>query len=92
MNWDSSSAKVDYGPTSLTRFGMIAEPLAPEKSIGDALVDKDAEAPKLCLSPVEMRTPTATDGSLPIGIASTATRTNFSPSPLWSFFPRRDEF
>ena len=31
-NGDCSSARVDYGPTSLTSFGMKAEPpLAPEK-------------------------------------------------------------
>ena len=43
---DSSSAKkVDIGPTSSTSFGMKAEPPAlPLRD--DALVDKDAAAPK----------------------------------------------
>ena len=55
-NGDISSATVDDGPTSLTRFGMIAEPLlmAPEKCICDALVNEGAEAPKPHLSPVEV--------------------------------------
>ena len=41
-NGDSCSGRDDDGPTSLTSFGMIAEPLlkAPEKCIGDALVNK----------------------------------------------------
>ena len=43
-----SSARIDGGPTSLTSFGMIVEPLllALEKYIGDALVNKGTEAPK----------------------------------------------
>ena len=78
MNGDSSFARVDFVSTSLTSFGMIAEPPAPEKSIGDALVDKDAEELKPCLLPVEMRTPTAAGGLLPAGTASTGMRTIFS--------------
>ena len=69
MNGDSSSARVDDDPTSLTSFIVIAEPPAPEKSIGDALVDKGAEAPKSCLSTIEMRTPTAAGDLLPAGTA-----------------------
>ena len=83
---DSSSAKkrVDAGPTSLTSFGMIAEPPALPCWDG-ALVDKNAEAPKPCLLPVEMRTPPGAAGLLPTGTASTAMRTIFSrPLPSWT--------
>ena len=42
---DSSSVRVEDGPTSLTCFGKIVGPvLAPEKFIVDALVGEDAEA------------------------------------------------
>ena len=82
---DSCSAKrVDPGLTSLTSFGKIAEPtLAPEKCTSDALVDKSAAVPKACLSPVEIRTLTATGGLLPTGTASTAMRIIVS-RPLFS--------
>ena len=90
MNVDSSPARVNYGPTRLTIFGMIAEPPAPEKSIGNALVDKGAEARKLCLSPGEMRTPTAVGGLVPAGTTSTAMRTIFLSSPRWSFCPTEE--
>ena len=43
----------------------------------DAMVDKGAAAPKLCLSREEMRTPTAAGGSLPVGTPSTVMRTYF---------------
>ena len=82
---DNSAARVDGGPTSLTSVDMRAEPPAPEKSIGDVLVDKGAEATKPCLSPVEMRTPTAAGGLLPAGKASTAMGTIFSqPLSFWA--------
>ena len=55
---------VDDEPTSLTSFGNIAEPLAPEKGIGDALVNEDAEAPKPYLSPVKVHMLTSTSGDL----------------------------
>ena len=58
LNGDSSSARVDDGPTSLISFGMIGESLALPIFRDDALVDKGAEAPKSYRSPVEMRTPT----------------------------------
>ena len=77
LNRDNSSARVNDGPTSLTRFGMIAEPLALPIFGDDALVDKGAEAPKPCLSLVETRTPPAADGLLPTGTASTAMRGPF---------------
>ena len=74
---DSCSAKmVQVGPTSSTSFGMKAEPSA-LPSRDDVLVDKNAAAPKPCLSPVEMRTLTGTGDLLPPGKASTATRIVF---------------
>ena len=81
-NEDISSARVDDGPTSLTSFSMIAEPSAPENSIGDGLVGKGAEAPKPCISSVEMRTPTAAGGLLPASTASTAMKGIF-PRPFF---------
>ena len=62
---DSCSAKrVDAGPTGLTSFGMAAEPPALLRK-DEVLVDKGAEAPKPCLSIVEIRTLIATGGLLP---------------------------
>ena len=84
MNGDSSSARrFDDGPTSLTRFDMIAEPPAlPWRD--DALVDKGAKAPKPCLSPVHMCTLTTAGGLLPVGTTATAMRTIF-PRPLFTW-------
>ena len=82
---DSSSAKrVDAGLTSSTSFGMIPEPpTLPRRD--DALVDKGAEAPKPCISPVKMRTLTAAGGLLPACTASTAMMTIFSRAlPSWT--------
>ena len=51
---------------------------SPVLPCGDgARVDKGAEAPNLCLSPVEMHTLTAAGGLLPAGTASTAMMTSF---------------
>ena len=86
-NEDSSSARVDDGPTSLTSFSMIDEPLltTPEKCIGDVLVNKDAEASKPNIPTVEVRKlPSAAGGLLPAGPASTAMRAIF-PRPLFSW-------
>ena len=69
--------------TSSTSFGMKAEPSA-LPCWDEVLVDKGAAAPKPCLSPVEMRTPTATGGLLPAGIASSAMIIIFS-RPLLSW-------
>ena len=70
---DSCSAKRAGGSrTSSTRLGMTAEPLTlPRRDA--ALVDKGAEAPKLCLSPVEVSTLTAAGGLLPASTATTVT-------------------
>ena len=78
---DSSFAKVDIGPASLTSFGMMIEPPA-LTSRDDALVDEGATAPKPCFSPVEMYTLTAAEGLLPAGTAFTTTRTIFYQPPL----------
>ena len=85
---DSSSSRVDDGSTYLTGFVMIAESLlmAPEKCIGDALVDEGAKASKVHLPPVEVRMlSSAAGGLLPAGTPSTVMRTIFSsPLPSWS--------
>ena len=88
----SSTRRVDNGPTSLTSFGKIAEPpLAPETCIGDALVNKGAEAPKPHLPPVKVRMlSSAAGGLLPAGTASTAMSTLFPPPSLWNFCPTED--
>ena len=55
-NRDSFSAKkVQDDPKSSTTFGMKAEPPA-LSCRDDVLVENGAAAPKLCLSPLEMRT------------------------------------
>ena len=77
--WDSCSVnRVDPGLMCLTSFGDDSTgPPTLSCSRDNALVDNGAAAPKLCLSPLEMRTPTAAGGLLPAGIASTASRTTF---------------
>ena len=77
-NGESSSARLDDGLTTLTNFGMIAKPPAPEKYISDALVNKGAETPKphLPLRKVGILS-SAAGGLLSAGTASTATRTIF---------------
>ena len=58
---DISSVRIDGDPMSQTNFGDLDQPLAaPEKRMGDALVDKGTEAPKPRLSSAEMRMPTPT--------------------------------
>ena len=83
MHGDSFSAnRVDPDPMCSTSFGVKAEPLAlPCRD--DVLVENGAAAPKSCLSPLEMRSPTAAGGLLPAGMASTATRITFHQLPLW---------
>ena len=82
---DSCSAKkVDPDPMCLTSLGDDSTgPPAFSCTTDDALVDNGAVTPKPCLSPVEMRTPTAAGGLHPDGTASTAMRTIFS-RPLFS--------
>ena len=84
-NEDSSSARVDDGPTNLTSFGMTTEPLlvAPEKGIGDNLDNKSAEAPKPHLPLMEVyMLPSTAGGLLPAGTASAAMGNIFFPTPL----------
>ena len=81
---DSSFARVDDGSTCLTSFGMIAESLllAPEKCVGDALVNIGGEAPKPHFPPVDVRMLlSAAGGLLVTSPASTALRAIFSPPP-----------
>ena len=81
----SSNARVDDSLTSLTSFGKIAKFLlkASEKCIGDALVKKGVEAPKLHRLPLEERfQPPVAGGLIPV---ATNQRTIFLPSPhSWS--------
>ena len=83
MHEDSCTAqRVQDGPkTNSTSIGMMAEPPAlPCRD--DVLVETDHASPKSCVPSLEMRTTTATDGLLPTGEASTATKTTFNESPL----------
>ena len=57
-------------------------PRAPPCSGENALVDNGAVPPKLCLPSLEMHSPTAAGGLLPIGEASIATRPTFNQPPL----------
>ena len=50
-----SSACIEKDPMTLTSFGNIAEPLAPEINVDDALLNEGAEALKSHSPPVEMR-------------------------------------
>ena len=90
---DILSALVDDDPPSCTSLGNIAEPLAPEKSIGDALVNEGAEAPKPYFSPVKVRMLTFTACGLQHASSAPATlRTIFPPQPLpWSFCEETEE-
>ena len=89
-NGDSCSAqRVDAGPTSLTSFGMKTEPPALPRRDG-LLVNKGAQAPKPCLSPLEMRTLTASGGLRSVGTASTAMRTISHQPPLYNFSPTKE--
>ena len=79
MHGDSGSAHwVDPNPMCSTSFGgdCIGPPALP-CSEDDALVGKGTAAPKSCLSPLEMLSPTAAGGLLPAGKTSTATKTTF---------------
>ena len=79
-----SVIRVDPGLMCLTSFGDDStEPPTLCCSRDNALVDNGAAVPKLCLSPLEMRTSTAAGSLLLAGIASTASRTTFDQPPLW---------
>ena len=85
IHGDSFSAnRVDSNPESSTSFGgdFIGPPSLP-CSKDKALVGNGAAAPKSCLSPLEMRSPTAAGGLLSTGKTSTATMTILHQLPLW---------
>ena len=86
ISGDSSSAnQVNPDQMYLTSFGADSTgPPTLSCTRDGTLVDNGAAAPKPRLSPVEMRTPTATGGLLPAGTASTTMRTIF-PRPLFSW-------
>ena len=91
MLGDSFSAyRVDPGPnTNSTSFGMMAEP--PALSCRDDVVfESDDAAPKSCLSSLEMRSPTAAGGLVPIGETSTATETTAN-KPLFQLYSTERE-
>ena len=79
MHGDSVSAnRIDSDPKRSTSFGDDSPgPPALPCSRDDALVGNGAAAPKSCLLPLEMRSPTAAGGLLPADKASTATRITF---------------
>ena len=82
---DSCSAnQVDPDPMCLTSFrDNSTEPPALACSRDVFLVDNGAAVSKLCLSPLEMRTPTAAGVLLPTGTSSVMRRTAFDQPPLW---------
>ena len=80
---DSCSANRGYhNPMCSTSFGGDSIGLPALPSLRDDTRAGPA-APKSCLSPLEMRSPTASGGLLPAGMATTATRTTFHQLPLW---------
>ena len=82
--------RVDLDSKSSTSFGDdFTGPPALPCSRGDVLVDNGAAAPKSCLSPLRMRSPTAAGGLLPVGKASTTTRTTFH-QPRLRFCPTEE--
>ena len=83
MRGDSctTAQKVQYGPKTLIRLGVRAEP--PDLPCReDVLVEDDATSHESCLPSLEMRSSTAVGGLVPTGEASTATETNFNQPPL----------
>ena len=77
-----SANRVNPDPMCLISFGVKAELSAPPCR-GEVLVENGAAVPKSCLSPLEMRSPTAAGGLFPAGMVSTATRYIFHQLPLW---------
>ena len=85
MHGDSCSAnRVDPDPMCFTSCGddCTGSPALP-CSRENTLVDNGDAAPKSCLTPLEMRSPTAASGLLPAGESSTATKTTFDHPTLW---------
>ena len=82
MHEDSCAAqRVQDGPKISTCFGVMAEPPAlPCRD--DVVVENGAAAPKSCLPPLEMRSPTSAGDLLPTDITSAATKVTFNQSLL----------
>ena len=79
-----SPNRVDPDPMHSTPFGDdCTGPPALPCSRDDILTGNGAAAPKPCLLSLEMCSPTAAGGLLPIGKISTATKTTFHQLPLW---------
>ena len=84
---DISFARVNIDTISQTSFANSAKPSdAPEKNIGDAMVDEGVAAPKSRLSPVGMHTSTPAGDLLNIGSDYTTQVAIFlPPRSFWSF-------
>jgi hypothetical protein len=86
MHGDSCTPaqNVQDGPKTSTTFGMEAKP--PDLPCrDDVLIEGGHAAPRSCLPSLELRSPTAVGVLLPIGKASTATRTT-SNEPLFQLY------
>ena len=85
MHGDTCPAnRADPDPTCSTSFGdHCTGPPALLCSRENALVDNGAAAPKSCLSPLEMRSPTTAGGLLSTVKTSTATKITFDHPTLW---------
>ena len=93
MHGDSFSAnRVHAGPkTTSNSFGVETEPpVLPCRD--DVLVENCAAAPKLCISPLEMRTTTAVGGLLPTGKTITATWTTLDRPTLWFCLAKENNY
>ena len=90
MHGDSFSAcRVDPGPKASTSSSVKAKPPAlPWRD--DVLVQDGAAAPKSCLPPLEMRSPTAAGNLVPTGETFKATETTVN-EPLFQFYSTEDE-
>ena len=89
---DISSARVYDNPTSLASFGNLPKPPVLPEFIDNDLVDEGAEAPKPCLSPMEMRTLKPT-GDLLLARSASVTLRAVVPSPpfSWSFCEKTEK-
>ena len=92
MHGDSFSAnRIQAGPTCSTSFGVEAEPSAlPCRD--DVLVENGAAAPKSCLSPLKMCTPTAGGGLLPTDKNLYSDEDHLRPATSLVLPDRRDKF
>ena len=93
IDGDNSFAQVNTDPIRLTSFGedYTGPPPLPCTEY-DVLIGNVAAAPKACLSPAEMRTPTVAHGLRPACTASTATRTTIHQPTSLVLPDRRCQF